>query len=196
MRLPWYFRPWSAVRALRVEVALRDASLADALMRIDDLGGVTPPAVAPRVVLMRRWRLRPWKQATVLAGNLDACRLAIERQGVLIATVREQAEQMRREAAAASGGGPLARSVGWEQPAGAVAPQLAVLVFGRGGSPGLRVYASRDLAGSVIETAGEGAAAAWRAHLIMSRLLVLNSPDFPAALADMARVWTAAPPAG
>jgi len=35
----------------------------------------------PRVVLMRWWWLRPWKQVRILAGNLDACREATERFG-------------------------------------------------------------------------------------------------------------------
>jgi len=144
--LPWWLRPWSAVRALRIEVRLRDAALETALLACDDL--------------------------------------------------RKQNEQMRAETRLASGGSPVARPVGWEQPAGAVVPQLALLAFGRGDLPGIRVYASRDLAGCVIEQAGEDDAARWRAHLIMGRLLVLNAPDFGSALADMARVWTSAPPSG
>lgn len=32
-----------------------------------------------RVVLMRWWWLRPWKQIRILAGNLDACREATDR---------------------------------------------------------------------------------------------------------------------
>jgi hypothetical protein len=38
-------------------------------------------AERPRVVLMRWWWLRPWKQVRILAGNLDACREAAERFG-------------------------------------------------------------------------------------------------------------------
>jgi len=144
--LPWWLRPWSAVRALRIEVSLRDAALETALLRVEELRG--------------------------------------------------QNEQMRAETRLASGGSPAARPVGWEQPAGAVVPQLAVLVFGRGSEPGIRAYASRDLAGSVIEAAGLDDDARWRAHLVMGRLLVLNAPDFASALAGMARVWTAAPPSG
>jgi hypothetical protein len=45
-----------------------------------------------RVVLMRHWRWHPWKQVRILAGNLDATREALERQGRDVAYWRHLAD--------------------------------------------------------------------------------------------------------
>lgn len=135
--------------------------------------------------LSRRWqeRLHPWRTIARQHERIGGLNDAILAQQRLLDQRAARLDAQQREMRLAAGTAGF--SVGWEQ-AGAVTPEFVIVGTGRGSQGGVRVYASRELAGTAIrlvpdpdapQALASAVSGKWKLEAILGRAIVSNEPD-------------------
>lgn len=128
--------------------------------------------------LSRAWRerLHPWRTIARLherdRHQSESIMLLTEETSQLRRRLEDQQREMRTLA------GTTGLSVGWEQ-AGAVTPEFVIVGTSRGREPGVRIYASRELAAPAVQITDVAGSTLRQVKLeaVLGRALILNETD-------------------
>lgn len=139
--------------------------------------------------ISRDWqeRLHPWRTRRRLYERVDALNDAIGAQQVLLDQRAARLESQQRELRQLAGTSGL--SVGWEQ-AGAVTPDFVIVGTSRGREPGVRLYATRELAAPAVKIIDTGALASQvRLEAVMGEPLIINAHSRESGLGQVQEIW-------